>query len=626
MCGIGGFVDWSESWSHAQIKDRLTTIMHSMNHRGPDAQNTFYSATDAVALAHTRLSIVDLTENGRQPMSNVELGTHLVFNGEIYNHEELREELVAQGIQFQGTSDTEVLLVWLSLFGIEGLAKVDGMFAFCFYDEKKKTLLLDRDPMGEKPLYFVHHPQRLFAFASETQTLLKANLSHGQISADGLSYLLRQGSIPPPFTHIDDIQFLRPGHLLRVDLKNKAVDEKVYWQNPFQVASSVSLLSDEEAAQLLEGEIKVAFQRRLRADVPVGAFLSGGIDSTYVCARLQEAGASDLNTFTVVMPNQPGDESVYAREISKRLGTTHHEIPIDLDADKDWLNQALEDMDVPSVDGPNTWLVSRAVAQQGFKVACSGVGGDELFYGYPSFSLAAKSNWTSSGLAKRMAPLGKTIAPVLKKVASHPKGLRVLDAVEAGVDVASMWMAKRMIFSEKEIQECINDAIHHKVKAQNPFERARELACDEDVHPLRQVSALEQQIYMHDQLLRDTDAMSMAHSLEVRLPLIGKHIVEAVARVSPEWLWRHGPKWVLKDWLSRKGFEGFFDRPKQGFTLNWPKILSAYFNDNTIQWHEEYFDTSFVEAEKKRFLTGERPYGRTFCFLAAHKKFAEASA
>ncbi len=625
MCGIGGFIDWAGCLSSAEKTHALHVMQKAMKHRGPNAQNSYLSEDARVGMVHTRLSIFDLTDTGSQPMHLREMGTSIVFNGEIYNHYELREILIEEGVQFVGTSDTEVLLNWLSLYGIEKLDAIDGMFAFCFYDNKKQRIILARDPIGEKPLYYLHRGSQLFAFASETRALLESQLSEGRICNTGLQYLLGQGTIPPPYTHIKDIQFLRPGHLIEIDIKNGGVKEMAYWQHPFQNELDGETFSDEEGAQRLERAIKSSFKRRLRADVPVGAFLSGGIDSTYVCARLLEAGVSELNTFTVVMPEQPGDESIYAREISKRLGTQHHEISIDLTDDRDWLSQALDDMDVPSIDGPNTWLVSRAVASEGFKVACSGVGGDELFYGYPSFSLAQQTRWATHPLsAACLSSFGKVLAPLLRQVFSNPKGYRALDAWQRGVTVASLWLAKRAVFSDKEIFELLAEANRAQAERFDNYQRVGSLLNEFDKNPLRQVSALEQRVYMHDQLLRDTDAMSMAHSLEVRLPLISKGIVETVAQISPEWLWRKGPKWVLKHWLAQQGFAGYFDRPKQGFTLNWAKILPEHLKGNMPRWNAELFDVQYANNELKAFLQGQRQYARTFSLISAQSKMEKS--
>jgi len=621
MCGIGGFIDWADCLSSDEKTHALNMMQKAMAHRGPDAQGSYISKNGRIGLVHTRLSIVDLTATGSQPMHQKEMGTSIVFNGEIYNHCELREILLKEGVQFVGTSDTEVLLNWLSLYGVDKLNEVDGMFAFCFRDEKRHKIILARDPIGEKPLYYLQHGTQLVAFASETRALLESQLSQGRICSKGMYYLLRQGTIPPPYTHIEDIRLLKPGCFLEIDTRAATVKEISYWRHPYQSDVAFAHMSEEEAAHRLETAIQNSFKRRLRADVPVGAFLSGGIDSTYVCARLFEAGAPELNTFTVVMPDKPGDESVFAREISKRLGTKHHEIPIDLSEDKDWLQLALDDMDVPSIDGPNTWLVSRAVAKEGFKVACSGVGGDELFYGYPSFSLADKMHWATQVLSTPLLSyLGKIFVPVLTPLISNPKGYRMLESVERGMSVASLWLAKRAIFSEKEIGEFLSDIIFSQVESENNYQRIQSVLGAAQAEPLREVSALEQQVYMHDQLLRDTDVMSMAHSLEVRLPMISKEIVETVALLSPRWIWKKGPKWILKDWLAQKGFDGFFDRPKQGFTLNWSEILKSHFKKGNLDWDSTVFNVEKIKDEKALFLRGRRQYARIFSLMSVQNK------
>ena len=394
MCGIAGILQGPTS--EAVSREQLGTLRSSLRHRGPDASGVWTSDDGRMGLAHTRLSIIDLSPTGAQPMHSMDGRYHLVFNGEIYNYIELRHELEASGHMFVGTSDTEVLLHLFVERGPECLEELDGMFAFGIYDSVERSLYCGRDALGEKPFYYTRQSGQ-FAFASETRALVRASLASSEPDLQGIAYLLRQGSIPPPFTHLRDVRFLEPAHWMRVDCDGRIDIHRRYWKIPF-APEREALRDRNEALILVRQSLKEAVSRRARADVPVAAFLSGGVDSAAVCAFLVEAGISDLQTFTVALPGQPLDESRRARLTALRLGTKHTEIPLELDTHSNWLEDALDAMDVPSTDGPNTWLVSRAVAQAGIKVACSGVGGDELFFGYPSFWVVPRAHKFSSVL------------------------------------------------------------------------------------------------------------------------------------------------------------------------------------------------------------------------------------
>lgn len=584
-------------------------------HRGPDAQGLWQSSDCRVGLAHTRLAILDLSDAGAQPMICTQSGAVLVYNGEIYNYLELREYLEAHGVsEWHGNSDTEVLLKLLVREGLDALNLVDGMFAFGFYQPASESLWLGRDHLGEKPLYYALRNNLVLGFASETRALVRAGLGGREYDLKGLAHLMRKGSISPPHTHYADIRMLRPGHAITISLESGDWNEVAYWEHPYRTRSCTQpgTLPTSDELKNLESVIQESFRRRMRADVPVGAFLSGGVDSSFVCARLLDAGIADLHTFTVVMPGQPGDESVQAREISKVLGTTHREIPLELGNSLEWLEQSLDAMDVPSVDGPNTWLVSRAVASAGFKVACSGLGGDELFYGYPSFGLASKLK-TALPWLSNLAPLSKGLANFISEYVRHPKLGRIIGALGEGSDWAALWLMRRGIFTEAELTDFLSEPTPSEAEA-----NARKSVHEGD-DILRQTSGLELQLYMHDQLLRDTDAMSMSHALEVRVPLISRLIVEETAKFSVSWFTAGSAKWFLKEWLARDGLEGFFDRPKQGFTLNWPEIWRHYLESHSIS-RSSGLKVSGLEAEHKNFIEGRHHYARSFCLEMAARQ------
>jgi asparagine synthase (glutamine-hydrolysing) len=543
-------------------------MRRALAHRGPDDYGVWVSLDAKCGLAHTRLAIVDLSPTGAQPMSTDDDRYHITFNGEIYNYKELRRDLEARGHAFRGHSDTEVLLHLFAERGARCLDDLDGMFAFAIYDAIEHSLFCARDPMGEKPLYVVR-TSSLFAFSSEVRALIAADVVSARPDLRGIGLFLRQGSIPPPFTHVEGVEFVAPGTYVHVT--GDRVERKRYYEIPF--SAEADAIDDRNAArEILQVALETSVKRRLRSDVPVAAFLSGGLDSSTVAALMVRAGAADLRTFTITLPGRPNDESAEARAVADHLGTRHCEIPLELDDRHAWLDQALAAMDVPSIDGPNTWLVSRAVREAGLKVACSGLGGDELFFGYSSFNAVARA----AGILRPMHSLRSmrsTTRRLMPYVPGVPRLSRAFDALLAGANVAALWFAKRGLYSERELRELVDDAIYSQAAHVDPIDRLERLGCRSNLKPKRQVSFYELSVYMHDQLLRDTDTMSMAHALEVRVPLIGRPVVDTVARLSTSALDGHVTKRLLREIAAPLLPVHTGAGPKQGFTLDWIDIL-----------------------------------------------------
>lgn len=604
MCGIAGII---ESRDKRVAPSGLEKLRQALAHRGPDGSGVWLSPRGDAGLVHTRLAIVDLSETGAQPMSSPDGRFHITFNGEIYNHPELRVELEAAGHRLRGRSDTEVLLALFVRLGERCLDRLDGMFAFAVYDSHEHSLFCARDPLGEKPLYVARRPGS-FAFASEVRALVCSGAASGALDVRGIGLLLRQGSIPPPFTHVEGVQAVRPGSWLRVGPRSFAGEERRYWQLPF-VPERAAVRDPREALNLVGEALRESVRRRLRSDVPVAAFLSGGLDSSAVCALMVEQATAPLQTFTVTQPGQPGDEARFAQEVAAHLGVRHTEVPLDLDDSGHWLDQALDAMDVPSCDGPNTWLVSRAVSEAGIKAACSGVGGDELFLGYSSFRTLPRLLKLTRPLRPlvRARSLTARLAPWLP--APPPLG-RVVDASLGGADLAALYLAKRGLFSAHEVREALTEAAWSVASSVDPIARIAALPIPPGLSSVRSVSCHELTVYMHDQLLRDTDTMSMAHALEVRLPLISPRVVAAVGSLSAEVLDGRRPKLLLHEVVAPLLPRGLFDRPKQGFTLGWRSILLSRERDSAGL--PGLFRPRVYAKERARLAHGKVGFARTF--------------
>ena len=571
MCGIAGLVklDGSDSQIETSTLERLRD---SLKHRGPDGDGIWTSPDRRVGLVHTRLSIIDLSPTGAQPMSTPDGNYTIVFNGEIYNYEEIRQRLAKQGVIFRGRSDTEVLLQLYVEMGSRCVDELYGMFAFAVWNARDGVLFCARDHLGEKPLYYVH-TRDCFAFSSEVRALVRAGIVSGTPYDPGHRLPAEPGRHPadPSRTWKASASWVQdPGWNCAVDIPY--LGKRRYWSIPFK--SEADAVQDPGlATEMVHDALRTSVRRRLRADVPVGAFLSSGIDSSLLVALMKEQGSGDLRTFTVTLPGQRGDEADLARDTARRLGTNHHEIPLNLGSETKWLDEAIDDMDVPSVDGPNTWLVSRAVRATGAKVACSGLGGDELFYGYPTFTLIPRLARLHLDRILRFAP-----SPFKRSlrlgIPPWPRWSRIAEAILAGASVAALWYGKRSLMSDREVRELLIESANDAGSCRH-LRRVESLGCPDDIAIQRQVSFFELSVYMHDQLLRDTDQMSMAHGLEVRVPLIGRQVVETVAGLGHGALSGNQPKALLRRILARYLPIEPFSKPKRGFTMNWEEILAS---------------------------------------------------
>jgi asparagine synthase (glutamine-hydrolysing) len=569
MCGIGGFITGRNADIEA-VEFRSARMLSALQHRGPDGSDKWHSSDGRTVFVHSRLAIIDLTETGKQPMSTEDGRFTIVFNGEIYNYRELREELAEAGDRFRGTSDTEVLLRLYEREGVACLRKLDGMFALAIHDAEEQTVFLSRDPLGEKPLYFAELPDR-FAFASEVRALVASGCLRPEPDWRGLGLFLRQGSIPSPFTHVKRVSLLPAGSWLKVYLDGSPSEKGRHWD--LKLTPELEAVGNRaEGIARVGAALRTSVRRRMRADVPIAAFLSGGLDSASVVALMKEAGAPDLRTFTMQLPGHPADESKKAQEVARRLGTRHTTVFLRADVQDDWIETALDAMDVPSVDGPNTWLVSRAVAKAGIKVVVSGLGGDELFYGYPSFRVVPRLAETLACVGAPRAARG--VARMLQGATGRwPRAGRLLDAVAAGGSLPAAWLAKRGLFSTGAVRGLLRKDLVAEALEVDAIGRLEGLGMPRDVEARRQVSFLEISVYLRDQLLRDSDVMSMAHALELRVPLIGREVVEAVASLSDEVLGWGEPKALLREAVGGALTPDMGTGPKMGFTLDWRTIL-----------------------------------------------------
>src|SRR5215510_1014685 len=532
MCGIAGIYAYHYA-ANAVDRDELRRIRDHMAARGPDGLGEWYSQDERVAFGHRRLTIIDLSERGAQPMISVDGKLVVTFNGEIYNYRRLRATLEARGYVFRTESDTEVLL---HLYAQKGEAMVEdlrGMFAFALWDADKRGLLLARDPYGIKPLYYADDGWTL-RFASQ----VKALLAGGKVSRDpepaGWVGFWLFGSVPEPFTTYQEIRALPAGSTLWVD-RVGTHETKQYFSiaDTYCAAEAASSPINDESQQGTAREALLdSVRHHLVADVPVGAFLSSGIDSGALVGLMRDAGQQEIRTVTVAFEEFRGtreDEAPVAAEIASRYGTRHTTRVVTEQEFRNDLPRILEAMDQPTIDGLNTWFVSKAARELGLKVAISGLGGDELFGGYSSFRDVPL--WVRTlAIPGQVPALGDLTRYLLTRGFRQSLNPKAAGLLKYGGNYAGAYFLCRGLFMPWELPAVIGAEIARQgLRRLNPIRHIEAQLEPKPRTSFGRIAVLESSLYMRNQLLRDTDWASMAHSLEVRVPLVDVELVKHMA-------------------------------------------------------------------------------------------------
>ena len=532
MCSISGIFSSEPGSANA-----VARMNRAQRHRGPDDQGVFQDGR--VVLGNTRLAIIDTSASGHQPMHDRHTGNWITYNGETYNFKDLRKEI---GGEWQSQTDTEVVLRAYGQWGVNAFSKMRGMFALAIWEAKKETLVLARDPLGIKPLYYYRANNQL-VFASELRALLASGLVPRRLSTTGVDSYLANGSVEAPLTIIDGVKQLLPGHYLQI-----AVDElnevEFASPEPQQVQGSRA-----DAVARLRAELEESVRLHLVSDVPLGVFLSGGMDSSALVALTSRITEQRPKTFSVVFDEPDFDEAPFSRDVAKRFNTDHSEIRLSENRLIEILPQAIAAIDQPTMDGINTFVVSSAVKSAGVTVALSGLGGDELFGGYPSFRRALRFA-AMSQTSKRLLRAASGVA--LNGSVKRHKFRQLMDSDGRPEDV---YRISRQLFPVTQIR--------------------RTNGAEQVVDIVNAISRLELKGYMTNTLLRDTDVMSMAHSLEVRVPFVDLKVVDYVLSLPGDWKLRvkSGPKPLLVDAMADLLPQEFMSRPKRGFVLPFEKWL-----------------------------------------------------
>lgn len=539
-------------------RESVGKMNDAIAHRGPDAHGIWQGSQ--VTLGHRRLSILDTSAAGNQPFHSADGRIALVFNGEVYNYLELKNEL--SNYAFQTGTDTEVVIAAYQHWGIGCIDRFIGMFAFALWDEAQQVLYVVRDRMGIKPVYYTHQNQG-FAFSSELRSLLKSGLVNARISESGLHDFLSYQTVHCPSTIIDGVQMLQPGHYL--EIKRNTIIEREYWNLCRSIDPQTLSMSEPEVKEEIRRLLKSSIELRMRADVPFGAFLSGGIDSSIVVGLMSEVATKPVNTFSVTFHEKEYDEGDYSKMIAERFGTHHTEIKLSANDFLDALPEALDAMDHPSGDGPNTYTVSKVTRAAGVKMALSGLGGDEVFAGYDVFkrmyALSRQSVLKHTPHFIRYAA-GKGLF-LLKPGIATQKIAAALCAQQ--LDFPAYYAPTRRLMFEKELRQLL---VHDGSAKDAVLSIATEVSSF-SLPQLSTTSAAEMKTYMLNVLLRDTDQMSMAHALEVRVPFLDHRLVSFVLGVSDEIKYPKTPKQLLTSSFDNMIPSSIIHRPKMGFTFPW---------------------------------------------------------
>jgi len=635
VCGICGFAYASTS---SDAERRVLAMAEAMRHRGPDDEGFLIDEQRApgLALGMRRLSIIDLP-GGHQPVWNESRDVAVVFNGELYNYRELRERLQMAGHRFLTKSDTEILVHGWEEWGEDLLDELRGMFAFALLDLRRHfatvpVLFLARDPLGIKPLYYAQTEDG-FVFASELRALLASGAVARTLSPDALTSYLLFGSVSEPLTLVQNAFSLPPGHrlLLYVPDRRRAPRARPWW-DPQRSAAARDLKRPRDfaaAVPRLRTMLDGAVRAHLIADVPVGLFLSSGLDSSAVAAfaaRAQER----IQSFTLSFPDTPYDEAPLARRVAEATGTRHTEVPLQGTDMLMRLDEALNALDQPTMDGINTYFVSWAARQVGLKVALSGLGGDELFAGYPTF--------TDTPKLLRLELISRFVPDAFRRV-SYPLVCSVLarrgsaDAARKGGDawlvpnaLPHPYFFTRLLFPPTELSRLTEPRFRNSAIAADGvnldptwlswLERTADQA--RELEPIAAISWLEMRTYMTSTLLRDTDSVSMACSLEVRVPLLDTPLVEFMcalpdaARVRPE-----TPKALLRAALEGLLPAEIFQQEKRTFTLPWedwmrtslkPRMEASF--SNLAPALATHLHSAGVQNVWNNFLQGQTTWSR----------------
>ena len=572
MCGIAGVISFQHNLT--DLLPILEQMTDAQAHRGPDGRGlqALQTAAPAIAFGHRRLAIIDLSADGSQPMTDPTHHTTITFNGEIYNYRQLRQQLTTYGHTFHTQTDTEVILKAYAQWGTACPQYLQGIFAFALWDAPQQTLFLARDQLGIKPLYYAVAPDgQTLLFASEVRPILHSGLISPSLDMAGVAGYLAYGSLQEPHTLVRGVYSLPAGSSCPCAVHNGPlhITPTPYWQPTWPTHGSAEVNIEEMYTHLA-----TAVHSQLVADVPVGAFLSGGLDSASIVALMKQA-TTQVRTFSIIFNETTHDERQYAQLVAQHLGTEHTELLLTAERVRTDLPTALHAFDQPSIDGLNSYYVSQLVRQAGITVALSGVGGDELFGGYNGYGKGLQFERLHRWVQYIPPTLRPSLAQLITAVGHSEKNRRLADLLTT---TQPPYFLTRQLFNPTQIGRLLHPSalasLHHGQWGTRHAQLAQQA---QPLEAINRQSFLELHTYMLNTLLRDTDQMSMAHALEVRVPLLDHVLVETLAQLAgSSKLSPHTPKPLLTQPLRHLLPPAIIHRPKMGFSFpfdGWLKQL-----------------------------------------------------
>lgn len=570
MCGIAGISNFDSN-----INDHINIInnfQNDLSHRGPDAKGFFIADSKTALFCHTRLSIIDTSNNANQPIMSPDKRFAIIFNGELYNYQDLRKK-ISKKYTLKTESDTEVLLYMYMEYGKDCLEHFSGMFSFAIWDDYKQEVFIARDPLGIKPLYY-HFNNNKLIFSSELRTLIKSNQFNSTLNYNAINSYLLSGYFHEPSTIINEVYLLEAGNYI-IHNKNSFINKKYY--DPYSELDKLDISRKETHARI-ESIFTESIKNHLVSDVPLGIFLSGGIDSTAVLSKASEF--EEINTISIGFQEKKWNESDTAKEISNHFKTNHHEYIISEQEALESIDDFLNSIDQPSVDGFNTYFISKFTKQLGYKVVLSGLGGDELFGGYSSFRRMKLINKYIQ--FKKLIPINFFVKRMFTKNNS-----RLIDLIHSE-DLYQSYLALNGVFSKKEAQEKM---IEHFSVNKSDFPTLNQLKNNS-----RNINSITRDFelnhYLKNQLLRDSDVFSMRWSTEIRTPFIDKNFVTEIRKLPDKYIFEKNKNALVN---SLKLPTHLINKKKQGFTFPFAKwiksdfgdMLGEYdFSDKNVHWYK----------------------------------------
>jgi len=636
MCGIVGYVDFKNKTSLKELEKMTQTLTH----RGPDAFSfeQITSANCQLGLGHRRLSIIDLSEGGKQPMSFNEYW--ICFNGEVYNYNEIKSELIALGHTFDSTSDTEVVLHAFVQWGNSCLEKLIGMFAFVVMDTANNKLFCARDRAGVKP-FFYSYKDGLFLFSSELKAFHEHPRFEKKLNKNAVAAFMQYGNVPTPHCIFESCFKLKPGHYMEVSLDSESdvfvspKNQVQYW-NVYDAYNKPKIdLSFDEAKKQTEGVLTDACNYRMVSDVPVGVFLSGGYDSASVTALLQKERTEKLKTFTISVPDIGLDEAPYAKEIAAYLGTNHTEIQCTHKEAIELIGNLPYYYDEPFADSSAipTTLVSLA-ARKHVTVALSADAGDEVFAGYNRYDYiqryGQKINKIPSFMRKMMAygmdKIPSNYIPILRNKYNFHNRYEKVKGVLKNPSEEQIMLSLSQQFTDQQIEYLLKDKVNILDTAYSSQELDKE-----HFSSLSYMMAIDYQTYLIDDIMQKVDRATMTASLEGREPYLDHRLIEWAARLPDDYKYHNGEKkYILKEILHQYIPKEMMDRPKMGFAIpiaNWlqndlRELVEEYINLNTIE-RQGVFNVEYVEDIKRKFYSGKKEYDVKMWYLLMFQMWYE---